>query len=348
MQDYWTNFWSLFLEAAPYLVVGFVVAGLLHQFLPKNLVARFLGGSSGKSIFKASLIGTPVPLCSCGVVPVALGLHKDGASKPAVISFLISTPENGVESISLTYSFFGLPFTVARVVFAIIVANLTALAVSVFDRDSPRPTTPTETQDSCCTDKPSCCSSVTPAKETKRDGLRFVLNEFVPAIANWVILGFLLSAAIATFLPKDLLSQLDPQWAVPLAGLVGIPMYVCASASTPIAFSLFMNGLSPGACLVFLLTGPATNSANLPLYLKSFGSKTTTIYYTGIYAVSVALGLILDLFMDPKWLLQLPQHGHLHNEPSLISYAGAVCLTSLLLHGVWQKFANKSGGDCCG
>lgn len=327
----------MFLEASPYLTAGFVVAGLLHQYLPKDLVKKHMGGNSAGSALKASLIGTPVPLCSCGVVPVALGLHRDGASKPSVISFLISTPENGVESISLTYSFFGLPFTLARVVFAILVANLTALMVALFDKDEPAPE---ETEvASCCSSKPRCCGSKAP--EQSRSGWNFLLKEFIPSIANWVVLGFLLSAAIATFLPQDLLSQLKPGWAVPLAGLVGIPMYVCASASTPIAFSLFLNGLSPGACLVFLLTGPATNSANFPLYLKSFGTRTTTIYYGGIYVFSVALGLLLDLFLDPKWLLQLPSHGHLHSEANLIHYISAAILSALLAQGIWRKLNSR-------
>lgn len=339
MNAYWGHFWSMFLEASPYLTLGFVVAGLLHQYLPKDLVKKHMGGDSAGSALKASLIGTPVPLCSCGVVPVALGLHQDGASKPSVISFLISTPENGVESISLTYSFFGLPFTLARLVFAILVANLTALMVAIFDRETPAVEEPAP---SCCSAKPSCCGGK--KQEKPRSGWNFLLKEFIPAIANWVVLGFLLSAAIATFMPEDLLSKLDPGWAVPLAGLVGIPMYVCASASTPIAFSLFMNGLSPGACLVFLLTGPATNSANFPLYVKSFGSRTTAIYYGGIYFFSVGLGLLLDLFLDPKWLLQMPSHGHLHTQAGMIHYISAAILSALLAQGIWRKFRAPGKG----
>lgn len=344
------------MEAAPYLMVGFVVAGVLHQYLPARFVQKHLGGDSWFNIFKASVIGTPVPLCSCGVVPVGLGLHRDGASKATSISFLIATPENGVESISLTYSFFGLPFTVARVVFAILVANLTAIGVALFAGKVSEEVAAPEAESGCCGSS-SCCSEDPPAEVSccgsqaasveKRDGLRFVVDDFVPSIAKWVVLGFLISAGIATVLPSDLLSKVDPLWAVPLAGLVGIPMYVCASASTPIAFSLFMNGLSPGACLVFLLTGPATNSANFPLYLKTFGSRATAIYYGGIYFVSVALGLALDYLFEAPKVLSLPEGGHHNFDPGFFHYGGAVVLAVMLAYGIWKSRTTENEG-CCG
>lgn len=378
------NLWQIFLEAAPYLMVGFVVAGILHQYLPAQFVQKHLGGSSWGNIFKASLIGTPVPLCSCGVVPVGLGLHRDGASKPTAISFLISTPENGVESISLTYSFFGLPFTIIRIVFAILVANLTALTVALFEKTEAQPeseqsvsccgseTAPStsccapppvavdssccgstaETQvNSCCTPTPakpssSCCGSEPKAGNERPNGFQFVVDDFVPSIARWLLIGFLISAVITTFLPADLLTQLDPKWAVPLAGLIGIPMYVCASASTPIAFSLFVSGLSPGACLVFLLTGPATNSANFPVYLKEFGRRVTGLYYGGIYFFSVALGLLLDAVLRNPLLLDMPEGGHHHFDPGFFHYAGAVALIILLVNGL-TKESRSHGGSCC-
>jgi uncharacterized protein len=341
------NLWQIFLEAAPYLMVGFVVAGLLHQFLPTRFVQKHLGGNSWRNIFKASLIGTPVPLCSCGVVPVGLGLQKDGASKATAVSFLIATPENGVESISLTYSFFGLPFTLARIVFAILVANLTALTVALFGGET-EPETTDVSGPTCCGEPelrvPSCCGSKPPdpvlsadccgpPRSEQRDGFRFVVHDFLPSIARWLVLGFLLSAMITTLLPTDFLAQVDPRWAVPLAGLIGIPMYVCASASTPIAFSLFVGGLSPGACLVFLLTGPATNSANVPVYLKAFGTRVTSLYYGGIFFFSVALGLLFDAFVPGPELLGLASAEHHHFQAGPWHYLGAFSLLALLAYG---------------
>lgn len=338
MINFLHNLWMLYLEAAPYLTVGFVMAGLLHQYLPRRFVQKHLGGRSWKNIFKASLIGTPVPLCSCGVVPVGLGLRKDGASKATSVSFLIATPENGVESISLTYSFFGLPFTILRLIFAMVVANLTALAVALFEHSDVVETA------SCCTAKSSCCGGGN--EEEARSGYRFVVEEFVPAIARWVVLGFLISAVITTFLPADILASLDPKWAVPLAGLVGVPMYVCASASTPIAYGLYSSGLSMGACLVFLLTGPATNSANVPVYLKTLGTRTTAIYYVGIYLVSVALGLAVDTLLLSSLVLQNTLAEHHHFQPSVFHYAGAVILTVLLARGLQPERGQNSGGCC--
>ncbi|HIB65625.1 MAG TPA: permease [Phycisphaerales bacterium] len=336
MADFVLNLWTLFLEAAPYLVVGFGVAGLLHQYLPPRFVQKHLGGRSLLNIFKASIIGTPVPLCSCGVVPVGLGLQKDGASKATAVSFLISTPENGVESISLTYSFFGLPFTLARLLFAMLVANITGLAVALWGDDEP----PGEAS-ACCS---GCCGSK-PSEVSERDGYEFVMGEFIPSIAGWVIAGFLISALVTTFMPPGLLANLDPRRAVPLAGLVGVPMYVCASASTPIAYGLFANGLSPGACLVFLLTGPATNSANFPVYLKTLGARTTAIYYAGIYLVSVALGLVVDLFLSTPLALVKAAGSHNHFEAGPFHYLGAVVLAWLLARGWWLSRARKT--DSC-
>jgi uncharacterized membrane protein YraQ (UPF0718 family) len=173
-----------------------------------------------------------------------------------------------------------------------------------------------------------------------------VVDDFVPSIARWLLIGFLISAVITTFLPPDLLTQLDPRWAVPLAGLIGIPMYVCASASTPIAFSLFVSGLSPGACLVFLLTGPATNSANFPVYLKEFGRRVTGLYYGGIYFFSVALGLLLDAVLRNPVLLDMPEGGQHHFHPGFFHYAGAVALIILLVNGL-TKESRSHGGSCC-
>jgi uncharacterized protein len=350
MTTFLTNLWQLFLEAAPYLMVGFVVAGLLHQFLPPRFVQKHLGGHSWGNIFKASLIGTPVPLCSCGVVPVGLGLQKDGASKATTVSFLIATPENGVESISLTYSFFGLPFTLTRIVFAILVANFTALTVALFGGESEHRVasgealasscckTPEVRVSSCCGSQPSepaltasCCG---PSPSPQRDGFRFVVHDFLPSIARWLALGFLISATITTFLPNNFLAQVDPRWAVPLAGLIGIPMYVCASASTPIAYSLFVGGLSPGACLVFLLTGPATNSANIPVYLKAFGTRVTSLYYGGIFVFSVSLGLLFDAFMQRPELAVVANGGHHHFQAGPWHYLGAFSLLALVAYGL--------------
>ena len=181
-------------------------------------------------------------------------------------------------------------------------------------------------------------------------GFRFVVDEFAPSIAGWILFGFCLSALISVLMPPSLLGRLDSFWAVPLAGLVGIPMYVCASASTPIAFSLLLNGLSPGACLVFLLTGPATNAANVPVYVKAFGKRTTAIYYIGIYCVSVVFGLLFDQFLGAPEILDLETLAHQHFQATGAHYFGAALSTLLLGVGIWKQYSPKpvdSGSGCC-
>jgi hypothetical protein len=198
---------------------------------------------------------------------------------------------------------------------------------------------------SCCAGentivKVDCCGS----GSTERDGFRFVAHDFVPSIARWLALGFLISAVITTFMPADFLARIDPRWAVPLAALVGIPMYVCASASTPIAYSLLVGGLSPGACLVFLLTGPATNSANIPVYLKALGTRVTVLYYGGIFVFSVLMGLLLDAFMAGPALLGMAHGEHHHFQPGVGHFLGALSLLALVGYGLWVKRNERGNG----
>ena len=283
------SFLDIYNESAMYLVLGLFFAGLSHKYLASDFIKKHLNGDSIWTNLKASIVGTPVPLCSCGVVPVALELKRKGLSSSATASFLVATPENGIDSILLTQGFFGGLFTVLRVSFSILLANLVAFAVGLSDK-----LFASDLKAKNSDEKISCCSKDHghdhSDEEENKDGLDYILDTFLPDLIPWLMLGFALSACITTFIPSDFFQSMDAATGVVAAAFVGIPLYVCASASTPIAYSLLLNGLSPGAVFVFLLTGPATNSSNIPLYVKELGLKQTISFYLSLFLEVFLLG----------------------------------------------------------
>lgn len=331
------NLWHVIAESAPYLTLGLIAAAVLHQFIPASLINRFISGSPLVGSLKAAIIGTPVPLCSCGVVPLGLSLHREGAGRHSTVSFLIATPENGVDSISLSLSLFGGLFTLIRVVFAFIVAVICGVAVSFIEED------PVEHEEK---DEQDCCHSAdSTTKEVpseKRNGLRFVVFDFLPEIIYWMLCGFIISALIATLVPADSLSKIDGTLSLFAAALIGLPLYVCASASTPIALSLFLSGMSPGACLVFLLTGPATNAANIPIYIKELGYKTTLTFYSVLFAASIFFGYLVNQVFDREDFATATfaeSHNHAHNPLEWLGIALFFIASALAIYKKRQKKA---------
>jgi hypothetical protein len=301
--DILSSAWELLRESSVYILFGIVVAGLLRAFLNPATVARHLGGGGATPVLKAALIGVPIPLCSCGVVPAAASLKRQGAGNGATASFLISTPESGVDSIAITYALLDPVMAVARPAAAFLTAAAAGLAENVFT--SRRSDKPLEAPDlSCPVD--GCCDGIhcDPAvhrkhhtlREKTGSGMAFAFRELWPDLAPWFVGGMLLAGVIQALLPAEalqahlgggLLSML-----IMLAA--GIPLYICATASTPIAAALILKGVSPGAALVFLLAGPATNAASLSMLFQVLGKRATAVYLGSIAVVSVLLGLSLD------------------------------------------------------
>ncbi|MBD3297266.1 MAG: SO_0444 family Cu/Zn efflux transporter, partial [candidate division Zixibacteria bacterium] len=272
--------WTVILQAAPYVVLGLVAAMIIYAVFPKDRVHALLGKPGMGSIVKASVLGIPLPLCSCGVLPTALSLRDRGASKGATVSFLVSTPETGMDSIAVTYALINPAMTVLRPVAAFFSSLVAGFGVDRFVKDQPEPSAAAESCHSCC-----CSSTNKPQPEARPDwrtrlraSLHYIAVDFFPDIANWLLLGFVLSGVVAAFLPTEFLLGISPTAQLLLAVVAGIPIYICASASTPIAAVLMMKGLSPGAALVFLLVGPATNFASLLVIGRRLGPRTATIY----------------------------------------------------------------------
>ena len=326
MSNFLANLLELTLDAAPWLLLGLVIGGLIKRLMPARLLERHLKGEGFLPVVKAALIGAPLPLCSCGVIPAALGLRRAGASKSSTVSFLVSTPETGVDSISVTYAMLGPVMAIVRPVAAVISAITAGLLVgrnaakaSYTSPEKPaserslkpaccasKPATEIRTESSCCSTSPqetSCCSTGTEA--TRRSdsdwlsGIRYAFTDLLSGILFWLCIGLLFSAAVATWLPPDFLAR----WGSGLVAMlvmiaVSIPMYVCATASTPIAAGLLLAGISPGTVLVFLLAGPASNFGSMGIIRKELGKRALFAYLAGVAVTAIVSGLLLDWFLQ--------------------------------------------------
>ncbi len=298
--------WRIFLVSSPYMLLGFLAAGLIKAFMPDQLITRHLGERSKTSVLKASLVGIPLPLCSCAVVPTAMGLHKQGASKGSTTAFLISTPETGVDSIAVTYALLDPLMTVFRPVSAFITATVAGLLTNLMP-DKQSGTNPSgsslETQSrptcSCnqdCGEDNSQISDPEPVHRKMISGLSYAINRLLSDIGPWFLLGVLIAGLITFFVPRDFIEQQLGAGILPmlLVLLLATPLYVCATASTPIVAALALKGLSPGAALVFLLAGPATNLVTLTILARLLGIKTTLVYLGSIVFCALGLGLAVD------------------------------------------------------
>lgn len=342
--------WLIFKEAAPFVLFGFFAAGLLKVLIPEKAIVKHLGGNGFRSVFKASLFGVPLPLCSCGVIPVAIGLRKQGASKGATASFLVSVPETGVDSVAITWALLDPLMTIIRPVSAFITALATGSLINLLPEQ--KEVSKTDTADSCCSadpDKSTLSAQQKPILQRLKDGVIYAFTDLLKDIGGWLLLGILIAGVISYFVPIDFVDRyLGGEYSSLLIMLIiGIPLYICASASTPIAAALVLKGLSPGAALVFLLAGPATNAATMTVVAKHLGKTTTVVYVAVIATCSLAFGWIVNRIYE--WLsidvLDWASHAD-HGTDSWIYSISAFVLIGLLL---WNYRPNgKTESVDCG
>ena len=289
LKTFWTETWNILLEMSPYLLIGFLLAGLLSVIIKQEVIERWLGKRTLGSVIKASLLGVPLPLCSCGVIPVTSSLYQRGASKGATTSFLTSTPQTGIDSILATAGLMGPVFSFFRVVVALVSGIIAGVLVDFFEKENVRPmdvaSTKTEIENG---------SNVGKLKGMVIYGLYTLPQD----IAKNLVIGILLAGLLSTVLPTDLgAAYLTNPWITYIGvTLVAIPLYVCSTGSIPIAFALMAAGVSPGATLVFLIAGPATNVATITTLVKILGRRTIAIYLTSIVLISWLSGFILDAY----------------------------------------------------
>jgi HflK protein len=341
--------WSIMEEASVFLLLGFVLGGVLAVLVPKKLIVRLLGRGRIASVLWASAIGVPLPLCSCGVLPAALRLSKQGATKGATVSFLISTPETDVDAIALTYGLMGPTFAVFRAVAGVITAIVGGIATNLFGERRRPPGDALGAQEPTAP-PPELGAASALAGSALEDGgggiahrvrrvFRYGFGELLDEIAHWLVVGIVVAALVAVLVPPSLIERYFASGLTTmlLMLVVAIPIYTCASASTPIAAALILKGLDPGAALVFLLAGPATNIGAVIVLLKMLGARVVTIYLASIAVVSVAAGYVLN-WVFARWQLDpVAEIGAASGlVPGPVKVAGAVVLTALLLRSLWR------------
>jgi uncharacterized membrane protein YraQ (UPF0718 family) len=305
MIQFFTTLLDLWLDAAVWLILGLMIAGIFHVVMKSDKLAPHMKGEGLWPAIKAALFGMPLPLCSCGVIPAAVSLRKGGASKSATTAFLISTPETGIDSISISYALLGPFMAIIRPIAATTSAITAAGLVLLTDKNQSQ-VTPVATKSSCCSGC-GCNSKSSPSRAEKPtslmtqlwQGQRYAFTELIEDLALWLIVGLLVSAAAMTFFSSETLADISKgPWAMLAMALIGVPMYICASASTPLAAGLMLSGVSPGAVLVFLLCGPATNIATLGVVRKELGNRALWSYLIGVIAVAIGFGYLTNYLVD--------------------------------------------------
>lgn len=348
MRDYAVHFGDValatYLSMAPYLLFGFAAAGLVQVYMQPATLQRWLKGEGLKPIATASILGAPLPLCSCSVIPVASGLRKAGAGKGPTSAFLIATPETGVDSVSVTFALFDPVMAIVRPAASVLSALVTGTAVGLFAQsakdDEPQAGLDAAVANPCCSKAADDAAKhadhaehaahehhAAPPSRLRR-ATRFAFVDMVDDLAGALTVGILLSALIAAWVPSDWFESplFSGSAAIFVMLLVGVPIYVCAAASTPIAATLLLKGLSPGAVLVFLLAGPATNLATLTVMGKSLGKRALAVHLGVLMLVTLALGFATDALYTNFGFASFARLGEAHDHVGWLSYASAIAL----------------------
>lgn len=328
-------------EMSPYILLGFLLAGVLHVFVRPAQMSRHLSGKGWKPVVKAALLGIPLPLCSCGVLPTAISLRRQGASRGASTSFLIATPQTGIDSIAATYALLGLPFAILRPVAALAGSVFGGMAVDRHDNGEPE-----EAQVYTVSEERLPTTFMGKILESFRYGL----VDMVGSVGKWLVIGLLVAAVITVAVPDSLFLSLSahPLLAMLVMVAVAVPMYICATGSIPIAMSLMLKGLTPGVAFVLLMAGPAANFASVILLRKNLGKQATTIYVGAVVVTALLFGILIDYLLPASWFaLPVGSMGHgsaCHLDLPIFS---TLCTALLLILLVYSFYRNRRHGINC-
>ena len=322
-------------EMAPYLLLGFLFAGILKVFFPQHQIKRFMGGRDTRSVVNAALLGVPMPLCSCGVIPTGISFYKNGASRGSAVSFLISTPQTGVDSILATYSLLGLPLAIIRPLVALLTGIFGGVLGNMADKGR---------------HKEAISEEVNPAAEGERslrEVFRYGFVELLQDITKWLIIGLLLAAFLSVLIPDDFFTTMvgNEYLSMLILLLASVPLYICATGSIPIAAVLLMKGLSPGAAVVLLMAGPATNIATMAVIGNTMGRKTLWLYLTSIIGGALFFGFLINELVPREWITgHIPLHIHEldhHETLAWLKWASSALLLAFIVNGQIQKILQR-------
>ena len=326
-------------EMSPYLLLGFLLAGLMRAFVPTHLYHRYLGQPNFRSVLNAMLLSLPVPLCSCGVIPTAMSLYRQGASKGASVSFLIATPQTGIDSIIATYSLMGLPFALTRPLAAIVTSLLGGQLVNWLDK-TPAPTATARQTEEAEAERPALWTRI-------RQAMHYAFVEMMQDIGRWLVLGLIIAGLITAYVPDSIFALLADNTVLSIVVVLvcAVPMYLCATGSIPIAVALMLKGLSPGTALVLLMAGPAVNVASMLVVRKVMGLRTLLLYLLSIVGGAIGFALTIDYLLPRHWFtaqleaMQSCCHEHTH----WFNIACSVILLLLFIHALWLRYFHKGG-----
>ena len=321
---YWNGISSLFLEMSPFLMLGFLISGLLYIIISKETITNNLGKPGALSVIKAAIFGVPMPLCSCGVIPVAASLYKRGASKGATLSFLISTPQTGVDSILITYGMLGPVFAMTRPVIALITGVIGGLFTEQINSEDYTTSIKTNHKH---------------PKKTLKDAIKYAFISLPQDIAGPLIKGILMAGLITLLIPDNFFQDYGiTGWsAMILMAVLSIPMYICATASVPIAAGLISSGIEPGAAFVFLMAGPATNIATISVIINTLGKKIVCIYLSTIFTCSIISGALINKFI----IINLNSMHHQMNHNHWLNILSGLLLLAVCIYAISSKFFIK-------
>ena len=346
------QFIDLVTEMSPYLLLGFLLAGLMHAFIPGTIYSKYLAKPNMRSVVLAALFGIPLPLCSCGVLPTAMSLRREGASKGAAVSFLIATPQTGVDSIIATFSLMGLPFAVIRPIAALATAIFGGKMVNVIEGDEGAgkfDSTNEQAHDDLCVD--SCCGGhdKVPTSFVGKviEALRYAYIDMMESVGKWLVVGLVVAGLITIFVPDSYFEIFkDNSFTSMLLVLcISIPMYLCATGSIPIAVALMMKGLTPGAALVLLMAGPACSVASVLVVSKVLGRRTLIAYLGSIISGAIGFGLVTDYLLPRAWFMShlVANDACCEEESSLFATSCTILLFLLLANAfIRRRFRSKA------
>lgn len=335
--EFFNALWKYLIVSSPYLLFGLMISGIIHQFITVDKIKKWLGQNNFINVVKAAIIGIPLPLCSCSVIPTAVTLRKSGASTASTSSFLIATPESGVDSISMTYALMDLPMTILRPIAAFLSAFLAGTLQLVFNKQGP---VIEEEVKSCCKSKNNC-GSMDDRKPTFLENIKemfqFAFGSLVNDISLWLAIGIIAGSLIDFLVPENFFLNLSPNQGRLAVFVIGVPLYICATASTPIAVSLILKGMSPGVAMILLLVGPATNISNIAVLQKYIGKKGVIINIFSIVLVALLFSYLVDYLYANYFPLDFVKAfaSHEHSQAAWWEILSAIILSVLIIKGIY-------------
>jgi uncharacterized membrane protein YraQ (UPF0718 family)/copper chaperone CopZ len=330
IKNYVVEFGLIFSEMAPYLLLGFLIAGVLHAFMPKQKIDYFFNGSALGSSVRSAIFGIPLPLCSCGVIPTGIGLFKNGASKSGTISFLISTPQTGVDSILATFSLMGWAFAIIRPIAALVTGITGGIITSKVESS--------QTENKLCEKEELKTLNFFEKLKLSFD---YGFVKFLQDISTWLLVGVLLATLVSVLIPDDFMSilGLSPIYQMLAILIISIPLYICATGSIPLAAILILKGVSPGAAFVLLMAGPATNMATITMIGKVLGRKSLIVYLATIILGALSFGFLIDNVFPVEWFVSSIEHlNHKHNSGvNWLEISSAILLSIFIINAYLRK-----------